>query len=75
MAPGSTTTRFHILATKQTTPIDGAIQKLASQVFTHWKNMPMDQVSALYMDHGSDGTCFCILATKQSTPIDGAIKK
>ena len=39
------------------------------------KNMPMDQVSALYVDPSYDGTRFCVLATKQTTPIDGAIQK
>ena len=37
--------------------------------------MPMDQVSALYVDPSSDGTLFCVSATKQSTPIDGAFQK
>ena len=44
-------------------------------VFTHRENIPLDQISALYVDPGSDGTRFCVSATKQTTPIDGAFQK
>ena len=37
MAPGSIRSHFPILATKQPTPVDGAIQKYTTPVFTHWK--------------------------------------
>ena len=37
--------------------------------------MPLDQVSAFYVDPGSNGTRFCVSATKQTTPIDGAFQK
>ena len=72
MAPGSVSTRFPVSARKQTTPIDGAIQIKPARCSRIEKNMPLDQISALYVDHGSDGTRFCVSATKQTTPIDGA---
>ena len=49
--------------------------KKTDQIFTHLKNMPLDQVSASYMALGSVRTHFPVSATKQTIPIDGAIQK
>ena len=44
-------------------------------IFTHCKNIPLYQISALYVHSSSNGTRFCVSATKQTTPIDGAFQK
>ena len=74
MAPGSTRTHFRDSAIKQTTPIDGAIQK-TDKIFTHWNNMPLDQVSASYMAPGFVRIRFPVSATKQAVIIDCVIQK
>ena len=62
IAPGSTKTRFPVSATKQSIPVDDAIQKYTTPVFTQQKNMPLDQVSASYMAPGSTRPRFPLLA-------------
>ena len=54
---------------------DIAIEKYTTPVFTNWKNMTLDQVSASYMAPGSGRTHFRVSATKQTTTIDSAIQK
>ena len=45
------------------------------QIFTHHKDMPLDQISATYVIIGSASARFPVSATKQTTPIDGAFQK